>query len=48
MRKRRKCNGFAATAFGAGLLIAICFPPKCLVVILSLLIVLCGIRLCKR
>lgn len=48
MRRRRKNWGCAAAAFGLGLLIAVCFPEKALIVILSAVVVLCGFFLCNR
>ncbi len=48
MRRQRPGRGAMIAAFGAGLLLAICFPEKALIVILAAALVLCGGFLCAR
>ncbi|MDR1408987.1 MAG: hypothetical protein LBJ12_01665 [Oscillospiraceae bacterium] len=40
-------KGAVCASFGAGLLVAICFPNPVLVVIAAALLILCGIGLCR-
>lgn len=47
-KKKQKLNiGIIFAMFGLGLMLAFIFPPKFLVVVLSIALVVCGVSLCK-
>lgn len=48
MHRRKPGKGTIVVAFGIGLLLAVCFPEKALIVILAAVLVLCGFFLCTR
>lgn len=47
-KKKQKLNlGIIFAMFGLGLVLAFTLPPKFLVVVLAIALVICGISLCK-
>lgn len=49
MAHSRGCpKGLVFTAFGAGILLALCFPVKMMLFILAVLLVVLGIIACQR
>lgn len=47
MGKRRGNNGLIYVALGLGLLISFIFPDKFIVVLLAMVLVICGLSLCR-
>jgi hypothetical protein len=49
MAHNRGCpKGLVFTAFGAGILLALCFPVKIMLFILAVMLVILGITSCQR
>ena len=50
MRRPGKCTpmGLLFSAFGAGLILALCFPTKFMLFVLALLLVALGVLSCMR
>ena len=48
MRCKKNVGGKIAVAFGIGLFLALCLPSKALIILLSLLLITCGIVLVCR
>ncbi|MGN1419556.1 MAG: hypothetical protein ACI4W6_09525 [Acutalibacteraceae bacterium] len=42
------CKGMVFAAFGAGLLLALCFPTKIMLFILAIMLVILGIICCTK
>ena len=47
-RSNVKSKGLVFAAFGAGLLLALCFPTKIMLFILAIMLVILGIMCCTR
>lgn len=47
MGRRSSTKGFIFVALGLGLLISLLLPQKFIIITLAVLLVLCGIALCK-
>ena len=49
MAHNRGCpKGLVFTAFGAGILLALCFPVKIMLFILAVMLVILGVTSCQR
>lgn len=49
MTHRHGCpKGLVFTAFGAGLLLALCFPVKMMIFILAVMLVILGLISCQK
>ena len=49
MAQNRGCpKGLVFTAFGAGILLALCFPVKIMLFILAVMLVILGVTSCQR
>lgn len=49
MSQHRGCHkGLIFTAFGAGLLLAMCFPLKMMIFILAVMLVVLGVFYCQK
>ena len=49
MAHNRGCpKGLVFTAFGAGILLALCFPVKIMLFILAVMLVILGVTACQR
>ncbi|MDO4380725.1 MAG: hypothetical protein Q4D20_07625 [Clostridia bacterium] len=46
--QRNSCKGLVFAAFGAGLLLALCFPTKIMLFILAIMLVILGVISCSR
>lgn len=47
-RSQTGCKGMAFAAFGAGMLLALCFPTKIMLFILAAMLVVLGIICCCK
>ncbi len=45
---KRKRNGLVFSAFGAGLLVASCFPTTATVIVLAVVLIILGLIICRN